>query len=178
MFHISIHALAKRATKVWKKKRHFETISIHALAKRATFIACVNCLFRKYFNPRPRKEGDSFVFAIAKVPCDFNPRPRKEGDSMAMIDKSLPEISIHALAKRATISASRSKRSACDFNPRPRKEGDQEMNLYQPTIKHFNPRPRKEGDGGAQKRKLRRYYFNPRPRKEGDQCTRGRFYNL
>ena len=78
------------------------TISIHALAKRATLEkACIG-LERRYFNPRPRKEGDLEACKHCFLSDNFNPRPRKEGDN---IHKSLPVakiISIHALAKRAT----------------------------------------------------------------------------
>ena len=56
---ISIHALAKRATYSNYKLFDADFISIHALAKRATRITdCVKYV-NAYFNPRPRKEGDS-----------------------------------------------------------------------------------------------------------------------
>ena len=101
----------------------------------------------KYFNPRPRKEGDGSKKDISKPRLYFNPRPRKEGDAWNMI-----------LSPRSR-----------DFNPRPRKEGDVTTGLYllcfllisihalvkRATSFHclyynvplyFNPRPRKEGD--------------------------------
>ena len=40
----------------------------------------VNVSLTVYFNPRPRKEGDSFHCLYYNVPLYFNPRPRKEGD--------------------------------------------------------------------------------------------------
>ena len=79
---ISIHALAKRATsavsemslwtflfqstpsqrgrrpQTYLKQRPY-TISIHALAKRATAKRCMTAFLPIYFNPRPRKEGDT-----------------------------------------------------------------------------------------------------------------------
>ena len=55
-------------------------ISIHALAKRATRITdCVKHV-NAYFNPRPRKEGDGAYLLPQILYKDFNPRPRKEGD--------------------------------------------------------------------------------------------------
>ncbi len=33
-----------------------------------------------YFNPRPRKEGDTKKDRQRKILSYFNPRPRKEGD--------------------------------------------------------------------------------------------------
>ena len=56
---ISIHALAKRATRDFDDYKYRVNISIHALAKRATF--CQNMAIQHAidFNPRPRKEGDS-----------------------------------------------------------------------------------------------------------------------
>ena len=55
---ISIHALAKRATRL--KNCHFypNNISIHALAKRATLFFGGGNRRKVHFNPRPRKEGD------------------------------------------------------------------------------------------------------------------------
>ena len=77
-------------------------------------------------------------------------------------------ISIHALAKRATAVAHTGTVSDVDFNPRPRKEGDGTLSrasisacisihalakratvvvLFKEShIVYFNPRPRKEGD--------------------------------
>ena len=55
----------------------------------------------------------------------FNPRPRKEGDDAFIVDGYIYHfISIHALVKRATGLADSSNGSKGDFNPRPRKEGD------------------------------------------------------
>ena len=77
---ISIHALAKRATNGGVATCLYGAISIHALAKRATRMGRHSVHPNKYFNPRPRKEGDCFKA------CERNK----------------DTISIHALAKRAT----------------------------------------------------------------------------
>ena len=144
-----------------------------------------------HFNPRPRKEGDQKSINPFWAHTYFNPRPRKEGD-LARTEGGLSEslfqstpsqrgrleryqsekviavISIHALAKRATILhillffydfisihalAKRATKYNYDipsavsyFNPRPRKEGDAFSGLSMCAIYHFNPRPRKEGD--------------------------------
>ena len=55
---ISIHALVKRATKNGKFVEVKNNISIHALVKRATCGAKMDKENSKYFNPRPREEGD------------------------------------------------------------------------------------------------------------------------
>ena len=55
-------------------------ISIHALAKRATRFWNKTPKNQYHFNPRPRKEGDPLAVTVAPSPGDFNPRPRKEGD--------------------------------------------------------------------------------------------------
>ena len=55
---ISIHALAKRATKTAGLSANEYMISIHALAKRATSQKASTRTFTSNFNPRPRKEGD------------------------------------------------------------------------------------------------------------------------
>ena len=56
----------------------------------------------KYFNPRPRKEGDTKTISSGISLEYFNPRPRKEGDEYNPITNYSMEISIHALVKRAT----------------------------------------------------------------------------
>ena len=55
-------------------------ISIHALVKRATYFHEHFVVEKRYFNPRPREEGD-------RVPTN---------------DDEVIGISIHALVKRAT----------------------------------------------------------------------------
>ena len=62
----------------------------------------IRCLCRRYFNPRPRKEGDLSSLNKRDEDEHFNPRPRKEGDTLA---KPIGSINHY-------------------FNPRPRKEGD------------------------------------------------------
>ena len=81
----------------------YNIISIHALVKRATIINDSYLYGGLYFNPRPRKEGDTFVDILTA------------GD--------IP-ISIHALVKRATQKRSCACYKKPYFNPRPRKEGD------------------------------------------------------
>ena len=77
---ISIHALVKRATDFFILAADCFSISIHALVKRATSVTASAISATKYFNPRPREEGDGDTL------------PRSKGDF----------ISIHALVKRAT----------------------------------------------------------------------------
>ena len=123
---ISIHALAKRATVSGYDGSDIQGISIHALAKRATYGTKYSAVAICYFNPRPRKEGDAGSYRSAVTRGHFNPRPRKEGDLTVIISFSsltlfqstpsqrgrprMPQsvdvrylISIHALAKRATV---------------------------------------------------------------------------
>ena len=38
----------------------------------------------RYFNPRPRKEGDPTGGYRSEVGDNFNPRPRKEGDHSSL----------------------------------------------------------------------------------------------
>ena len=99
---ISIHALVKRATKLGCYIAVAEWISIHALVKRATCGARMDEEETKYFNPRPREEGDRLRLRCRRMARYFNPRPREEGDRC-----------------QAFLFA-----TACHFNPRPREEGD------------------------------------------------------
>ena len=59
---ISIHALVKRATATCFSLNRFEWISIHALVKRATAGYSFFAVWIRYFNPRPREEGDGEVW--------------------------------------------------------------------------------------------------------------------
>ena len=100
---ISIHALVKRATYCYTDDFLLWIISIHALVKRATSHTAGLTTLSRYFNPRPREEGDFRHRCF--LPCDmlhFNPRPREEGDFFINGDENGMVISIHALVKRAT----------------------------------------------------------------------------
>ena len=122
------------------------SISIHAIAKRATR-RCLTLLYRLlYFNPRPRKEGDTFGEASKSQANHFNPRPRKEGD---MIDSEIAE------------------RTSRYFNPRPRKEGDTDYILCLTDDKNFNPRPRKEGDNKCLNKSNHLCLFQSTPSQRG-----------
>ena len=56
--YISIHALVKRATDMGFGGSYNSDISIHALVKRATRQFLSQKKKSRYFNPRPREEGD------------------------------------------------------------------------------------------------------------------------
>ena len=99
---ISIHALVKRATIYDKLTEMRAIISIHALVKRATSDSIGRRCSRRYFNPRPREEGDSPFGAEGGDKCI---------SIHALVKRATPEgtfviantaISIHALVKRAT----------------------------------------------------------------------------
>ena len=98
---ISIHALVKRATKVYQHIFILLVISIHALVKRATGVPIVASTVAD-FNPRPREEGDAHILNISYKSINFNPRPREEGDAYHATTPPISKISIHALVKRAT----------------------------------------------------------------------------
>ena len=57
-YHISIHALVKRATYRIRCDKCNGDISIHALVKRATYGGDKVLVELGDFNPRPREEGD------------------------------------------------------------------------------------------------------------------------
>ena len=102
---ISIHALVKRATSDESYYEREAEISIHALVKRATRSPRPRLRPKRYFNPRPREEGDRRCMKLSTVAQHFNPRPREEGDLTLPI--------LHDVVH--------------DFNPRPREEGDDGM---------------------------------------------------
>ena len=103
-YKISIHALAKRATSIINIDMMIINISIHALAKRATRVT--NCVkhVNAYFNPRPRKEGDCVKKSCGTTIWIFQSTPSQRGRPATEIaDMMIAGISIHALAKRATL---------------------------------------------------------------------------
>ena len=57
----------------------------------------------RYFNPRPREEGDYTAETAVHFKTYFNPRPREEGDDVPLASTLKFVISIHALVKRATL---------------------------------------------------------------------------
>ena len=72
---ISIHALVKRATEIHGIIKNNEIISIHALVKRATSSFASVIISSNYFNPRPRKEGDSFTTMPSPAIAVFQSTP-------------------------------------------------------------------------------------------------------
>ena len=102
---ISIHALAKRATEWQDAGKNVLIISIHALAKRATYTYQSHGKFLKSFQSTPSQRGRPSPLPANWDWCmNFNPRPRKEGDSFCTLYKISRFISIHALVKRATLN--------------------------------------------------------------------------
>ncbi len=101
---VSIHALAKRATGSQHLVRERTRVSIHALAKRATGLPALS-RSRSQFQSTPSRRGRRGIpHRVSLQGLRFNPRPREEGDVTASVDvKSIRRVSIHALAKRATM---------------------------------------------------------------------------
>ena len=72
---ISIHALVKRATGINAKGDIIKGISIHALVKRATGDSFKHNKQARYFNPRPREEGDFYKWDKMEVQGIFQSTP-------------------------------------------------------------------------------------------------------
>ena len=89
--YISIHALVKRATVhspgLWILPH---LISIHALAKRATRYHSITDTVYRYFNPRPRKEGDITPFLYKYSTKGFQSTPSQRG-RLQLISKMFHE---------------------------------------------------------------------------------------
>ena len=96
--------------------------------KRATARYGIYSVFIRYFNPRPREEGDLTMTTQSLPLRNFNPRPREEGDKAQHERQGKKYISIHALVKRATYNPNAQCEMLDNFNPRPREEGD---NIFQ-----------------------------------------------
>ena len=165
----------KRATDGAKFVLSTFAISIHALVKRATYENISRFTRPRYFNPRPREEGDQSRRNYPQKARHFNPRPREEGD----------------------LKRCRRSDRINYFNPRPREEGDMCGDSTSIEDVDFNPRPREEATTSEQELKpaigisihalVKRAtlqsrfllhsqcHFNPRPREEGDVRWLGHF---
>ncbi len=100
---ISIHALAKRATRITTCTAYDAVISIHALAKRAT-TEQDNPLNRGAFQSTPSQRGRLTGLIVAFGGSEFQSTPSQRGRRDEIIPfEPLWAISIHALVKRATI---------------------------------------------------------------------------
>ena len=189
---ISIHALAKRATIITSFYCIDLTISIHALAKRATKQRNTKCKQIFHFNPRPREEGDLLNCCVIFVGSYFNPRPREEGDLKQPSKFTLKSISIHALAKRATLAVNNfsdvinisihalAKRATllglrrtrrCDISIHALAKRATPVRCYPQSVRgHFNPRPREEGDLLCQTARRLAVIFQSTPSRRGRRC--------
>ena len=100
-------------------------VSIHALAWRATICPCVHIIGTICFNSRPRVEGDSSQSRYFAGFCWFQFTPSRGGrlESEQKIEPPF-EVSIHALAWRATLLFCPCVNQTSGFNSRPRVEGD------------------------------------------------------
>ena len=102
------------------------TVSIHALAWRATRGVRKNLSGGGCFNPRPRVEGDRpFAGGQAAGHMMFQSTPSRGGRPVPVANMSVAtNVSIHALAWRATPPLRGGVLLHNGFNPRPRVEGD------------------------------------------------------
>ena len=83
----------------------FHMISIHALVKRATDDCVKRLILAKNFNPRPREEGDPFLYVISSKfnRISIHALVKRATEYVLRLKHSLI-ISIHALVKRATMA--------------------------------------------------------------------------
>ena len=126
MVQISIHALARRATYNLPTQGADIDISIHALARRATFQVYLPSPGPAHFNPRSRKESDSFCVTGILPPFGFQSTlSQGERPYWRVYNDWFRDISIHALARRATSRIRVFRMRIFHFNPRSRKESDQ-----------------------------------------------------
>ena len=165
---ISIHALVKRATNTGKEMSTMNLISIHALVKRATY-PTDEAISILTFQSTPSWRGRLNVCHAVDRGKYFNPRPREEGDLIWQVIFIYMSISIHALVKRATMP----KKTIKDYvkiSIHALVKRATNIVIYQRLLRlYFNPRPREEGDPVYIPQLFIFPDFNPRPREEGDQ---------
>ena len=79
-------------------------ISIHAPTKGATLHDVIQQGFTVNFNPRTHEGCDSISSTEGATPPNFNPRTHEGCDKTSPLPSVLPQISIHAPTKGATIA--------------------------------------------------------------------------
>ncbi len=119
-------------------------VSIHALAKRATEYEKV-AEYIERFQSTPSRRGRHAAAGVASTETCFNPRPREEGDPAGYPTGQVILVSIHALAKRATMRPAPTRNSTSCFNPRPREEGDEMRFASSSVSQQFQSTPSRRG---------------------------------
>ncbi len=192
---VSIHAPARRATRVDPGRPGDQLVSIHAPARRATSAYPCSRRRPRGFNPRPRTEGDAVCRDLGLGLRQFQSTPPHGGRLPGpQVPQHRNGVSIHAPARRATSPDPNPRRRPRSFNPRPRTEGDEgflrvgeDGKVFQSTPPHggrpsqpARPAPiisvsihaparratLPAGPAGAD-----HLGFNPRPRTEGDSLS-------
>ena len=121
------------------------------------------------FNPRSRKESDGLVEASPLGVIPFQSTlSQGERPYWRVYNDWFRDISIHALARRATPGLGHDWYSKYNFNPRSRKESDNNNAMLRKRFINFNPRSRKESDPPVGVCTAKILHFNPRSRKESD----------
>ena len=166
-------------------------ISIHAPAWGATANRLYHSHYNQNFNPRPRMGSDRQWSATYQQSNSFQSTPPhgerpSAGGLVVSLDvfQSTPphgerlfkghnttirsNISIHAPAWGATLSAKDLRYKYHHFNPRPRMGSDNTSSSLSLPCAYFNPRPRMGSDPTIYRMIARHNYFNPRPRMGSD----------
>src|SRR3989304_3663959 len=84
-------------------------------------------------------------------------------------------VSIHALARRATLRARANNVALACFNPRPRTKGDLGWKLIHVGNRMFQSTPSHEGRRQTRTLAPSTRCFNPRPRTKGDELAHACF---
>ena len=127
---VSIHALARRATRRGRDPIRRRAVSIHALARRATWTSLEILASGLMFRSTPSRGGRLRTDRRrSRSKRCFDPRPRAEGDGDLRRARRANAVSIHALARRATRDQARPRRDRDRFDPRPRAEGDRGISI-------------------------------------------------
>jgi len=119
------------------------------------------------FNPRPRAEGDhEDVPPAGTLDVSIHALARRAttaADPWPHVDR----VSIHALARRATCLRIQSRIGRCGFNPRPRAEGDVTYQVLGPWYWLFQSTPSRGGRRKARAEKLKELKFQSTPSRGG-----------
>ena len=122
-----------------------------------------------HFNSRPSARGDASCTLQIVSLTRFQFTPLREGRlSRYTFDNDLPDISIHAPPRGATMLSEQQHPLSWHFNSRPSARGDSGGGRADWRKHYFNSRPSARGDASPPDRWRSASYFNSRPSARGD----------
>ncbi len=144
--YISIHAPTRGATQSCKGRNPFFQFQSTLPQGERHYTPGTTYPNNSNFNPRSHKGSDGHSLITSSPWYHFNPRSHKGSDEFPASSVLVPNISIHAPTRGATVLRERTFHYCLDFNPRSHKGSDCGQRLFRLVVVNFNPRSHKGSD--------------------------------